>query len=276
MNDLITWSRRWCGRTPRLVFTAILFCLPICSSDKVLAQGYFGIRLTPNFTAEPEVFNNSPASISTGTTTAIKAGLDYTYMLNRKWGFSAGTDFGGGNWSYKFKAPLAAFQPGQAGEVSISRFHDYLYNSGTLNAVYKASALGNEIRIFAGPTFRFNHSQRVGTTRKGDNPDNLMYADAPATGSDTPDFSVEYPSYTRLVTIMSAGVGYEHAVNQNLDVLLGVRTNWGLTSVMKNKVTINMYDKLYRGSINTSSNYIGFDVALRFRPFTEKNTKGKY
>ncbi len=243
---------------------ALLFSLSICSSP-VMAQGFIGVRITPNFSAEPKVLNNSPASISTGTTTAIEAGLDYTYMLNRKWGISAGADFGGGNWSYNLKAPLSAFQPGQAGEVNVSRFHNYLYNSGTLNAVYKVSALGNDIRIFAGPTFRVSHSQRVGTTRKRDNSNNQMYADAPAAGSDTPDFAVEYPNNARLYTIMSAGVGYEHSVNNNLHVLLGVRTNWGITSVMKSNLTINMNDKIYRGSINTSSNYVGFDVALRFK-----------
>lgn len=239
-----------------------------------MAQGYIGIRLTPNFTAEPKVLNNSPASISTGTTTAIEAGLDYTYMLNRKWGLSAGTDFGGGNWSYNLRAPLSAFQPGQAGEVNVSRFHNYLYNSATFNAVFKISALGNDIRIFAGPTFRVNHSQRVATTRKRDNTDNLMYADAPSSGSETPDFAIEYPNDARIFAIMSAGLGYEHSVNNKLDVLLGLRTNWGITSVMKSKVTINMNDKTYRGTINTSSNYVGFDVVLRLKTLP-KHSKGK-
>ncbi len=273
MNDPKNWYLQWRDKTFP-IFVVIFFCFAIYPADELLAQGYFGIRVTPNFTAQPKVLNNSPASISTGTTTAIETGLDYTYMLNRKWGFSAGTDFGGGNWSYNLKAPLAAFQPGGPGEVNMSRFHNYLYNSGTLNGVYKISALGNDIRVFAGPTLRFSHSQRVGTTRRRHNPNNLMYAEAPATGSETPDLSVEYPDNARLITIMSAGVGYEHTVNSNLDVLLGVRTNWGITSMMKSKVTLNMNDKIYRSSINTSSNYIGFDFALRFRTFA-KGTKGK-
>ncbi len=240
-----------------------------------MAQGYLGFRLTPNFTAEPKVLNNSPANISTGTTTAIEAGIDYTKMLNRKWGLSVGTDFGGGNWSYNLKAPLNSFRGGGSGEVNMSRFHNYLYNSGTLNAVYKISALDNNIRVFAGPTFRLNHSQRVGSTRRRDNNnDNAMYAEAPSAGSDTPDFAIEYPARSRLIAIMSAGVGYEHAVNNNLDVLLGLRTNWGITSVMKSTMTLNMNDKIYRGSINNSPNYIGFDVALRFRTFPKsKNRK---
>ncbi|SKB73551.1 hypothetical protein [Daejeonella lutea] len=274
MNDPLSRLWRCCTLPGAIKIATLFFSLPI-SQNPVLAQGYIGIRITPNFTSEPKVLNNSPASISTGTTTAIEAGLDYTHMLNRKWGVSAGTDFGGGNWSYNLKAPLSAFQPGQAGEVNLSRFHNYLYNSATLNAVYKVSALGNVIRIFAGPTFRVNHSQRVGTTRKRNNPDNLMYADAPAAGSETPDFAVEYPNDARIFTIMSAGVGYEHSVNNNLDVLLGVRTNWGITSVTKGTMTINMNDKLYRGSINTRSNYVGFDVALRFKTFSTSN-KGKF
>ncbi|MEJ7693309.1 hypothetical protein [Daejeonella sp.] len=273
MNLPKIWSLRWCNATPIPIFVAIFFCFAMYPSDDLLAQGYIGIRLTPNFTAEPKVLNNSPANISTGTTTAIEAGVDYTHMLNRKWGLSAGTDFGGGNWSYNLKAPLTAFKGGGSGEVNMSRFHNYLYNSGTLNTVYKVSALGNDIRIFAGPTFRLNHSQRVGTTRRRDNTRNEMYADATAAGSDMPDFSVEYPDNSRLITIMSAGVGYEHTINNNLDVMLGLRTNWGITSV-KSKVTLNMNDKIYRGSINTSSNYIGFDIALRFRTFSD-GSKGK-
>jgi hypothetical protein len=249
--------------------------LALYPRDYLFAQGYIGIRVTPNFTAEPKVLNNSPASISTGTTTAIEGGIDYTYMLNRKWGLSAGTDFGGGNWSYNLKAPLASFGSGP-GEVNMSRFHNYLYNSGTLNAVYKISALGNDIRIFAGPTFRFHHSQRVGSTRKRNNNNNYnyLYADAPSSGSgsDTPDFLLVYPDNARLLTIMSAGIGYEHTVNPNLDVLLGLRTNWGITSMSKSVMTLNMNGQLYRGSINTSSNYIGFDVALRFKAAT-KNSK---
>ncbi len=243
-------------------FKILLLLLGV--SSNLFGQGYIGIRITPNFTAQPKVFNNSPASISTGTTTAIEAGVDYTVMLNSKWGVSAGTDFGGGNWSYNLKAPLASFQPGQNGEVNLSRFHNFLYNSCTLNAIYKVSAPGNSIRVFGGPSFRFNHSQRIATTRKRNDPDNLIYADAPASGSGTPDFSVEYPTDGRLLTIMSAGIGYEHSVNNNIDVLLGVRTNWGITSMMKSKVTLNMNNKVYRGSINTSPNCIGFDVALRF------------
>ncbi len=251
-----------------------LLSLALFPQDHLLAQGYIGIRVTPNFTAEPKVLNNSPASISTGTTTAIEAGIDYTYMLNRKWGLSAGTDFGGGNWSYNLKAPLGAFGSGP-GEVNMSRFHNYLYNSGTLNAVYKISALGNDLRIFAGPTFRFHHSQRVGSTRKRNNNNdyNYLYANSPASGSDsTPDFLMVYPDNARLLTIMSAGVGYEHTVNQNLDVLLGLRTNWGITSMSKSVMTLNMNGQLYGGSINTSSNYIGFDVALRFKT-SSKNSK---
>lgn len=261
----------WCLRG---LFAGIFLFFAMYPPDESFAQGYIGIRLTPNFTAAPKVLNSSPASISTGTTTAIEAGIDYTQMLNRKWGIGAGADFGGGNWSYNLKAPLTAFQGGGSGEVNMSRFHNYLYNSGTLNVIYKVSALSNDIRIFAGPTFRLNHSQRVSTTRRGDNNQHDLYADAPASGSGAPDFSVEYPRNFRLITIMSAGAGYEHTVNNNVGILLGVRTNWGITSVMKSKVTINMNDTIYRGSINTSSNYIGFDVALRYRTLP-KGSKGK-
>jgi len=235
-----------------------------------MAQGYIGVRVTPNFTAEPKVLNNSPANISTGTTTAIEAGLDYTYMLNQKWALSAGTDFGGGNWSYNFKAPLAAFDPSRSGEVNMSRFHTYLYNSGTLNAVYKIPGKSSNIRLFAGPTFRFHHSQRVGSSRKrdGNNKDNQNANDS-GTDSGTPDFLLVYPNNGRLFTILSAGIGCDYAVNNNLDVLLGLRTNWGLISTTKSVMTINMNNQVYRGSINTSSNYIGFDVAFRFKTATK-------
>lgn len=94
MNNAFTFIR---GFRKRL-FLLSLFSLALYPHDQIIAQGYIGIRVTPNFTAEPKVLNNSPANISTGTTTAIEAGIDYTYMLNRKWGLSTGTDFGGGNW----------------------------------------------------------------------------------------------------------------------------------------------------------------------------------
>lgn len=249
----------------RHLYLLSLLCLAIYPHNYLIAQSYIGIRVTPNFTADPKVLNNSPANISTGTTTAIEAGIDYTYMLNRKWGFSGGTDFGGGNWSYNLKAPLAAFQPGGSGEVNMSRFHTYLYNSGTLNAVCKIPGKNSDIRLFAGPTFRFHHSQRVGSSRRSDDNNNSQYANDPGTGSGTPDFLLVYPDNGRLLTILSAGIGYEHTVNNNLDVLLGLRANWGLTSMAKSVMTIKMNNQFYRGSINTSSNYVGFDVALRLK-----------
>lgn len=244
---------------------------------EAVAQTYIGIRITPTLNALPKVFNNSPANISTGTSTAIEAGLDYTLMLNRNWGLSAGTDFGGSNWSYNLKAPLASFGIASGpGEVNMSRFHNYLYNSGTLNAVYKIPAKASDIRLFAGPTFRIHHSQRVGSSRRnpGTNPYS-MYANDPGTGnSDTPDFSVVYPDNGPLLAIMSAGIGYEHSVSQKLDVLLGVRTNIGLHSTAKSLMTINMDNQLYKSSINTSSNYVGFDLAFRFKTLA-KGSKRK-
>ncbi len=256
-----------CGLRKHLYLVALL-CLLVYPFNHTTAQSYIGIRITPNLNALPKVFNNSPANISTGTSTAIEAGLDYTIMLNKKWGLSAGTDFGGSNWSYNLRAPLTAFGISSGpGEVNMSRFHNYLYNSGTFNAVYKIAAKSSDIRLFAGPTFRIHHSQRVGSSRR--NPDNnssQLHANDPGTGnSDTPDFLVVYPDNRGLLTIMSAGIGYERSVNQKLDVLLGVRTNIGLHTTAKSIMTINMNDQLYQGSINTSSNYIGFDVAFRFK-----------
>ncbi len=250
---------------------AALLCLFLYPCGQLFAQSYVGIRITPNLNALPKVFNNSPANISTGTSTAIEAGIDYTIMLNKRWGLSAGTDFGGSNWSYNLKAPLTAFGiTSGPGEMNMSRFHNYLYNSGTFNAVYKIAAKASDIRLFAGPTFRVHHSQRVGSSRRNpDNNANNLYANDPnqgsGVGSGTPDFSVVYPHNSRLLTIISAGIGYERSVNEKLDVLLGVRTNIGLQTTAKSIMTINMNNQLYQGSINTSSNYIGFDVAFRFK-----------
>lgn len=259
----------------RDLYFFFIFILAFFPHDYLNAQGFIGFRLTPNFSAEPKVLNSSPANISTGTSTAIEAGIDYTYMLNMKWGLSAGADFGGGNWSYNLKAPLAAFDPNGSGEVNMSRFHNYLYNSATLNAVYKIPAKSSDIRLFAGPTFRLNHSQRVGSTRRGNNNNsNYQYANDPATESGTDDFLLVYPDNARLLTIMSAGIGYEHSVNNKLNILLGLRTNWGITTMKESVMTINMNNQQYKGSINTSSNYLGFDVAFRFKTGV-KVSKGK-
>lgn len=155
----------------------------------------------------------------------------------------------------------------------MSRFHNYLYNSATLNAVYKIPAKSSDIRIFAGPTFRFHHTQRIGSTRRRDNNNSdYQYANDPGAGSETDDFLLVYPDNARLLTIMSAGIGYEHSVNNKLNILLGLRTNWGITSMKESVMTINMNNQLYNGSINTSSNYVGFDVAFRFRTVS-KNSK---
>jgi hypothetical protein len=55
-----------------------------------------------------------------------------------------------------------------------------------------------------------------------------MYNDVSA---GTPDILVAYPSGSfRLITILSAGIGYERNVSEKLDVLLGVRANRGLTT----------------------------------------------
>ncbi len=273
MNNELSFPLLQRYRTLSLFF--FLFCLAFFPLDYLKAQGFIGIRLTPNFIAEPTVFNNSPANISTGTSTAIEAGIDFTYMLNRKWGLSAGADFGGGNWSYNLKAPLAAFKPGASGDVNMSRFHNYLYNSASLNSIYKIPAKSSDIRIFAGPTFRFHHTQRVGSTRSRDNNNaNYQYANDPAAESGTDDFLLVYPDNSQLITIMSAGVGYEHSVNNKLNILLGLRTNWGITSMSKSVMSISMNNQLYNGSINTSSNFVGFDLAFRFK--TGSNvSKGK-
>jgi hypothetical protein len=57
----------------------LLLILALYPYRNLIAQGYIGIRATPNLTAEPKVFNDSPASISTGTTTALEAGIDYVH-----------------------------------------------------------------------------------------------------------------------------------------------------------------------------------------------------
>ena len=247
------------------ILLLVLFSFFSSPINQLMAQGYFGIRATPNLTASPKVSNNSPATISTGTSTALEAGIDYTFMLNRKWGLSAGTDFGASNWSYNLQAPIAAFAAGAgSGMISKSQFHNYLYNSATFNTIYRIPAEGSHIRIFAGPTFRIRHSYRSASTRGG----NGSRADASYNDADggTPDLVVEYPSEKfQIVSLISAGIGYERHVSENLDVLLGIRTNWGLTTTTNSIMTLNMNNQLYRGLINTNSNYIGFDVAFRFK-----------
>lgn len=263
-------------RLRRRLYLFSILSIALNSHADLMAQGFIGIRLTPNFTSEPKVFNNSPANISTGTTPAIEAGIDYTRMLNKKWGLNAGVDFGGANWSYNLKAPLAAFEPAAPGEVNLSRFHEYLYNSISLNTVYKHPAKDGKIRLFAGPIFRFHHSQRAASSRRRvDNSSNYKYANDPDTGSESPAFLLIYPDEAQLLTILTAGIGYEHSINNKLDILLGLRSNWGLTSTSKSVMTLNMNNQLYKGSINTSSNFVGFDVAFRFKTFP-KGTKGKF
>ncbi len=227
-----------------------------------MAQEHLGFRLTPNLTAVPKVFNDSPAAISTGTTTALEAGIDYTRMFNGKWGLNLGTDFGTSNWSYNVKAPLSAFGDTATDEASFSKFHNYLYNSAAINAVYKINSIDGDIRLFAGPTFRFQHSQRAGNSRNGPNK-NDMYSDV---GSANSELLIEYPEDRfRLTTMVSAGVGYEHTVSENVAVLLGLRANVGLQNVTRGIISINMNNQLYRGTINTNSGYLGLDVAFRFK-----------
>ena len=257
----------------KLHITLILSSIFVFSSQNNFAQGYLGIRATSVYMANPEVINPSPATITTNVTSAFETAIDYTYMGNKKWGFTVGGDFGVVKWSNDFSAPLAAFGTKQGtGEISSTRDHSYLYNSASASGIYKILRGKNSISLFVGSTLRFHQTERTETTYEAYNRIPVWDRSDPKSGAPDVYIESEYDD-SPLKTNMFGGLSLQREINEKFSVLLGFRTNIGFKNVEKASMKIIMNDQTFYGSIGSRPEYFGLDLALRYRVYNNKIEK---
>lgn len=261
---------------PSLLFSrknlipAFIIGLFVCSTKQVSGQGYIGIRTSSLFMANPAVANPSPANIFASTNYAFETAIEYTHMINRKWGFAVGGDFGVVNWSSKFTAPIAAFGTRQgSGEINSTSNHSYLYNSAILLGVYKIYMKKSAINVTAGTSFRFHQTERTSTSYEAYNRMPAWNRFDP--NADPADLTIR-SSYDNspLKTNLSAALHYERAITEKFSAIFGLRTNVGFKNVEKAVMTIQMNDQTYYGSINSRPDYMGLDIAFRYRIYSKK------
>lgn len=230
------------------------------------AQNTVGFRFTPNMISNPKVENPSQARIYGTRTFSFDAGIDYTHQLKRNLGISAGIDLGIVDWNHYFEAPENAFGTKQGSRVisTNSNGQNYFYYGLQFQPIYRFKWHENTFRLSAGPNIRFynNGRERYKTTYTINrvtpwNPND------PNAGP--PDFELNLPPISpQLHTDVSISFGIERRVSDRMDLVLGIRKNWGIKPISDGTILVQMYDELYRGVFATRSNYIGLDLQLRY------------
>jgi len=234
--------------------------------DLAKAQNAVGFRFTPNMISNPKVENPSAARIYGERTFSFDAGLDYTHQLKKNWGISAGIDLGIVDWNHYFEAPRNAFGTKQgSGIISInSNSENYFYYGASFQPVYRFSWGENTLRLSAGPNVRaYNHGRESDITTYTINRATPWNPNDPNAGP--PDFQLSLPSVSpQLHTNISMSLGIERRVSDRMELVLGIRKNWGINPISDGTILVQMHDKLYYGGFATRSNYIGLDLQLRY------------
>ena len=250
--------RTHCG-----LLSAMLFLLMVDTGN---AQSTVGFRFTPNMISNPKVENPSQARIYGERTFSFDAGIDYTHQLKKNWGISAGIDLGIVDWNHYFEAPVNAFGTKQgSGVISTnSNSQNYFYYGLSFQPIYRFKWHENIFRLSAGPNIRYyNRGRESDITTYTINRATPWNPNDPNAGP--PDFELNLPPISpQLHTDVSVSFGIERRVSDRMDLVLGVRKNWGIKPISDGTILVQMYDELYRGVFATRSNYIGLDLQLRY------------
>ncbi len=231
-----------------------------------MAQNTIGFRFTPNMISNPKVDNPSPARIYGERTLSFDSGIDYSHPLRQNWSISTGIDLGVVDWNQYIEAPLNAFGTRQgSGNISTnSNSENYFYYGLSLQPVYRFKWNQNMFRLSAGPNIRFYNRGRESDisyyTANRATPWNLNDPNA-----GPPDIEINLPPISpQLHTDVSISLGIERRVSDQVDLVFGIRKNWGIKPIADGTLFVQMYDQTYHGGFATRSNYIGLDLQLRY------------
>lgn len=230
------------------------------------AQNTVGFRFTPNMISNPKVVDPSQARIYGERTFSFDAGLDYTHQLKKNWGISGGIDLGIVDWNHYFEAPANAFGTKKGtGIISTnSNGENYFYYGLSFQPVFRFSWGENKFRFSGGPNIRaYNNGKESDITTYTINRATPWDPNDPNAGP--PDFRLSLPPVSpQLHTNLSLSLGIERRVSDQMELVLGIRKNWGLKPISDGTLLIQMYDQIYNGRFATRSNYIGLDLQLRY------------
>lgn len=231
-------------------------------------QGSLEFRFTPNISAKPGIVSPSPAQISSPAKVAFDMGITYTRMFNRKWGIGAGVTLGSVVYGMDFFAPSTAFGTKQdKGDIFWSNyFEPYHYHGLAARALHQFVL--NErtsVRILAEPSLRyysysadnydgfqtgFNRAVRFDPDVPSTLPADLL-VDIPATGH---RFDVD----------IASSVGIERRLSSGSSLVFGLRKSFGLKPIGAGSLQVQMNDKIYTGTFNTRSGFIGLDLVYKY------------
>ena len=239
-----------------------------------LAQAQtIGFRFTPNIISAPKVNNPSPGSVFGEKRVSFDAGIDYSHMLNKTWGISAGVDMGVVDWNYYLIAPLNAFGTG-TGEGMMetnSNSENYMYNAVSAQVLYSFRFGQNSFHAYAGPGVRYYHQEKEHSIAGAAINRGINY-DPYDPDAGPPDLLIDIPpAGDRFHLNISIGLGIEKRLSNQSSMVFGIRKNWGLQPIGKGTLFIQMYDQFYNGSFSPRSNYWGID--LKFNYSLEKGPK---
>jgi hypothetical protein len=231
-------------------------------------QGSLEFRFTPNISAKPEIVNPSSAGISSPAKVAFDMGITYTRMLNRKWGIGAGVTLGSVVYGMDFFAPSTAFGTKQdKGIIGQGFYFDpYLYHGVSARAVHHV--ILNErtfVSILAEPSLRYY-------TYGADNYDGFQigFNRAVQFNPDVPstlpaDLLIDIPATGQRFDLnIAASLGIERRLTTGSSLVFGLRKNFGLKPVGAGSLQVQMNDKIYTGTFNTRSGFIGLDLAYKY------------
>lgn len=234
--------------------------------EQSIAQKTIGFRFTPNMISKPSIDNPSPARIYGERRVSFDAGIDYTHQLKNNWAFSGGIDLGVVDWNHYFEAPVNAFGTKQGSGIITTNLNseNYFYYGLSLQPVYLFKWNNNTLRISAGPNIRFyNNGRERDITNLTINRASPWNPNDPNAGP--PDFKIDLPPVSpQLHTDLSVSFGIERRVTDRMNLLFGLRKNWGLKPIADGKIFVQMYDQIHNGRFGTKSNYIGLDLQLRY------------
>lgn len=258
------------------MFRLLVFILLTVPFKIVNGQSSIEFRVTPNLSAKPEIVNPSSARISSPLKIGYDLGANYTYMLNRKWGIGGGVTLGSIVYDMNFFAPSSAFGTKQdKGEIWwFNYFEPYHYHALAAHALRQFNL--NErtfVRIVAEPSLRyysysadnydgfqagFNRAVRFDPDVPSTLPADLL-VDIPATGH-------------RLDVNIASSLGIERRLTSGSSLVFGLRKNFGLKPIGEGLLQVQMNDKIYTGTFNTRSGFIGLDLIYKYN--FSKNTEG--
>lgn len=230
------------------------------------AQNTIGLRFTPNIISNPKVVNPSPARIYGERTFSFDAGFDYNHQFKKNWGISGGIDLGIVDWNHYFEAPANAFgtKKGTGIISDNSNGENYFYYGLSFQAIYRFSWGENTFRLSGRPNIRaYNNGRESDITTYAINRATPWNPNDPNAGP--PDFRLSLPPVSpQLHTNLSLALGIERRVSDQMQLVLGIRKNWGLKPISDGTLLVQMYDQVYNGGFATRSNYIGLDLQLRY------------